>query len=249
MNRPGPSFQKYIISTTLVSKMTANYICIDPSEIPFLAGEPLTDVHYEAISNWNNCDFNQITMWVHQNLDKLPNGIKDGDVIGFGELGKLYRNGSKCLWYGHEAHDLDYEDDEYGALPNAPELHVRPGHFHPRYWIDVIEHNAIYWVCDEYRHQCLENVEIVEYDDVKVFRTWYVHDGVKEYVVYNQDYVEEEDSDETTMAKFIHVLKSGSFNCVCDDLGKDDMTETNTSSVNGPDVFEAQSYYHPNVKA
>ena len=82
----------------------------------------------------------KIVIWIRlQNIKLNP-----GDIIGFGPLDKLYRNASKCIWYSNAVHDLDYECDEYGAIPNRSELQIRPGNFHPRYWSEVITHNGIY---------------------------------------------------------------------------------------------------------
>ena len=135
----------------------STFVPIKPSNIPFLSSKPIEDVQFEAITSWEDCDLSQITQWIiNKNIKMNP-----GDIIGFAPLVKLYRNGSKCVWYSNSVHDLEYNCDEYGAIPNAPELYVRPEHFHPRYWSEVITHNGIYWVCDEYRSQCVENIEVI----------------------------------------------------------------------------------------
>ena len=168
----------------------ATFLPIRPSNIPFLASKPIEDVQFEAISNWEDCDFSQITNWIESKKIKL----NQGDVIGFGPLDDLYRNGSKCIWYSNSAHDLEYDLDEYGAIPNVQELQVRPGHFNPRHWSDVITHNGIYWVCDQYRTQCVENIEVIILSNsVKLFRTWFEHNGIKEFLVLSSDYIDEQE--------------------------------------------------------
>lgn len=218
----------------------ATYLPIRPRNIPFLASKPLKDVQFEAISSWEDCDFSQITNWIESKNIKL----NPGDVIGFGPLDKLYRNGSKCIWYSNSVHDLEYDADEYGALPNVPELQVRPGHFNPRYWSEVITHNCIYWVCDQYRAQCVENVEVVILpNSKKLFRTWFEHDGIREYLVLNPDFIDVEALDIHVKEKFVQLIqdKSRSFEWSyfeyqedCDDL----MNETNTSIIHGLDDGE-----------
>ncbi len=218
----------------------ATYLPIRPSNIPFLASKQIEDVQFEAISNWEDCDLSQITNWIESKNIKL----NSGDVIGFGPLDELYRNGSKCVWYSNSVHDLEYDVDEYGAIPNAQELQVRPGHFNPRYWSDVITHNGIYWVCDQYRTQCVENIEVIILSNsVKLFRTWFEHDGVKEYLVLNPDYVNENSLDIHVKEKFVQILqdKSRPFEWTYFEYNDDTdefMTETNTSIVHGLDEEE-----------
>jgi hypothetical protein len=141
----------------------STFVSIKPSNIPFLYSKPLQDVQFEAITSWEYCDLSQITNWIITKNIKL----NPGDIIGFAPLVKLYRNGSKCVCYSNSVHDLEYDCDEYGAIPNAPELYVRSGHFHPRYWSDVITHNGIYWICDEYRLECVNNIEVIITNDNK----------------------------------------------------------------------------------
>lgn len=218
----------------------AIYLPIRHSNIPFLASKQMEDVHFEAISNWEDCDFTQITNWIESKNIKL----KDGDVIGFGPQNKLYRNGSKCIWYSNSVHDLEYQIDEYGYIPNVQELQVRPRHFHPRYWSDVITHNGFYWVCDQYRTQCVENIEVIILENSKkIFRTWFEHDENKEYVVYDQDYVNFNILDIHVKEKFIQLLqdKTRPFDWAyfqCQDDVDELMNEQNTSIIHGLDDEE-----------
>jgi hypothetical protein len=95
------------------------YIPIRPYNILFLAFKPSADVQFKTISNWKDCNFFQITNLIkNKNINSSP-----GDVIGFGSLDELYRNVSGILV---AVHNLEYNIDEYGAIPNVQELYVRP---------------------------------------------------------------------------------------------------------------------------
>lgn len=113
--------------------------------------------------------------------------IRDGDVISFCK--KAYRNSAKCIWYDGCVHDLDDTADEYGALPKTETLIVKPGTpYHPRYWNDAIDHNGIYYVCDDYINECVENIcKIKDEFYEKLLIAHFTHNGCKETVILNPE--------------------------------------------------------------
>ena len=211
-------------------------ISINQSKIPFLASKDPEEVAYGSVHNWPDCDFDQITNYINsKNIN-----LSSGDIIAFAPLEKIYRNGSKCIWYANSAHSLADDLDDYDALPNVQELQLKPGSiFHPRYWSETIDHNGYYWICEEYRNQCVQNVEVkIANNQNKLFITWFEHNGKKEYLVFNSDYVYEEELDLVNKEKFIQLIQDQTipFDWSYDqfyDIFIEDMDKTNTSIIHG----------------
>lgn len=228
-----------------------NLISLKPSHIPFLAAKEPDEIAFEALDNWKDYDFSQITNWITTHGINLS----DGDIISFAPPDRIYRNGSKCVWYGGAAHGLAHNIDEYGALPHAQEIEIGPGKkFTPRSWSHTIDHNGIYWVCEEYRLQCVENIQLRIVNNEKLFLTWFEHNETKEFVVYNTDYVninhvnlnhsseEPENTDDDVIEKFKSILLNPLRPFEWNYLAYADvyvreygMDETNTSIIHGLD--------------
>lgn len=226
-----------------------NLISLKPSHIPFLAGKEQEDIGFEALDNWEDHDFSQITNYITTHGINLS----DGDIICFAPPDQIYRNGSKCVWYGNAAHGLAHNIDEYGALPHAQELELGPGKkFTPRSWSDTIDHNGIYWVCEEYRTQCVENIQLRVVNNEKIFLTWFEHNEIKEFVVYNTEYVNQnqydlnssdlDEPDDVTIEKFKSILLDTSrpfewcYSAYTDVYVREyGMDKTNTSIIHGLD--------------
>lgn len=215
----------------------SSLIHISKSNIPFLASEELGDIGFAALTSWQY-DFNQITDYINsKNIYLSP-----GDILCFAPPQHIYRNGSKCIWYGESAHALAHDIDEYGALPNVEELQLCPGrNFHPRYWSENITHNGFYWICDEYRNQCVDNIDVkVDNQGNKIFFTWFIHNNTKEYLVFNPDFTDEQkhELDIIIKEKFIKKIQDKSipydwtYSEYCD-IYVDLMDECNTSILNG----------------
>lgn len=96
--------------------------------------------------------------------------IERGDIINLIEECKRYRNSGKLIWNGNNPMWLsnyqNYDDiseyyentlDEYGYVPSC--FIVSDDEFSPDYWIKNVKHNGIYWPCEDYRIQVIENLE------------------------------------------------------------------------------------------
>lgn len=62
-----------------------------------------------------------------------------GDIIYFDFLGG-YRNQGKSIFDGQDIISLDYEQDDYGNVPEQFQAIIE---FPPKYWSEIIEHNEL----------------------------------------------------------------------------------------------------------
>ena len=214
-------------SSILSSLKYSKYVPIGKRNIPSLKGIS-SDVFYDTLlGDHESFDIKQVTAYITENLYNQQ--IKNGDIIVIGRRNKVIRNCSKCVWYdGNAVHLANHVDDE-GHIPSS--IQVSPGTFHPRYWKITVDHNGIYWPCNLYRRQCLHNARL---ENGKLY-TWFIHDGVKEYVLYPQksDGKTEETEESLEIFKTQLLNVKFSFDAInLEDSFLDDMNDNNTSNMN-----------------
>jgi len=91
--------------------------------------------------------------------------IEDGDVIYTFPKDKQYRNQGVVFWIYNKVVDLSFYD-EYGNVPSC--FQVDKYVFHPKYWINSIAHNNIFWLGSDYIEQFVQNMDVIEMFGYKV---------------------------------------------------------------------------------
>ena len=150
----------------------------------------------------NEEDFNIVIKY----LDDIDADVVKGDLIIFdSEVG--YINNGKAIFNDQKIMDLDYDIDDYGALPK--EFHVIENDVPIKYWEDKyeeqqfkglhvigIDDNTIVWFNHSLvRDECLANIQygIVEDNEYGIYTT-FIYDG-KEYKII-LDYTDDLGRDE-----------------------------------------------------
>lgn len=176
---------------TITFDHIANEHYFDSNKIKILKNILAEELSFGALDDYINTDDKKKSLTKY--VKKHCNNVKTGDTLVFCDPEQKYRNAGTCLWNGNSIELLDHGIDEYGALPKFFE--ISPGKFGPRYWQNVIRHNDYYWICANYRHEAYDNVEIIqklENNKIKdYFVTKYTHNGITEYLVLNEDDVDE----------------------------------------------------------
>lgn len=80
--------------------------------------------------------------------------LRNGDIVQLGE--KVYRNDGKFIWDGKELQTLDFDIDEYGALPRNFTFPTFP----LKYWDEAIAHNFVRWPENSIKQQIKNNILI-----------------------------------------------------------------------------------------
>ncbi len=77
--------------------------------------------------------------------------VKRGDVVGLhaNTIEDRYRNTDTFIYDGETVTVLEYDIDQYGALP--PSIQVTDTEFSPQYWQYTIAHNSIFWLTQAIR--------------------------------------------------------------------------------------------------
>ncbi len=142
---------------------------------------PETIFAWENINGINNPDLEDEDMEL-LNEKLLPYviglDVKRGDIIHLESDGD-YRNDGKYIYDGEKIVQLDYDMDDYGAIPSNFKILDDNLTFSATYWVDVIAHNTyIYWDTKPYIDQLVRNfkpTKIVE-ENIRnhVYRTYLV---------------------------------------------------------------------------
>jgi hypothetical protein len=169
----------------------ANTHYFDHKKINVLKNLEDDEISFSALSDYIDTDEKQQRLTKH--VIKNSNNLRFGDTLVFCNPEHKYRNAATCVWNGKSIELLDHTIDEYGALPKS--IKISDNKFGPRYWSNAISHNDYYWVCDEYRQEAFENAEIkfsfLDNDVKDYFVSKYTHNGNIEYLVLNEDCVDD----------------------------------------------------------
>lgn len=96
--------------------------------------------HLESPLERNESFLSSMTQLLQKKV--APADIRRGDIVGFEfvlEYG--YRNAGKAIWNGAALEPLDYEYDDYGAVPTSY-LTLRP--YPVGYFTDLVDHNFLH---------------------------------------------------------------------------------------------------------
>lgn len=98
---------------------------------------PRTDVEY--VDN-DDITCTRLTALIKER--RIP--VRRGDIIGLDADDARDHNNDCFIWDGEKVIRLFYGIDEYGSVP--PNIQVTDGEFHPRYWLDTVTQNTIFWL-------------------------------------------------------------------------------------------------------
>lgn len=134
-------------------------------------------------------DLSILNSYVLQYLNHLQTPIYRGDIIHLESEGE-YRNDGKYLFDGQTLVQLDYDGDDYGAIPPEYEILDDNLTFSSTYWKDVISHNGmVYFNAPKYEQQLLANLKKSERGsqdspDILVYETEFIHSTGIQFKVF-----------------------------------------------------------------
>lgn len=103
----------------------------------------------------------EISEWVKSNLVE----IKRGDMISLQEKKYRFKNDWTFIWNGDKIVELEFEHDKCGHLPR--EFKVSHTEFSPKWWINLIDNNYIFWLSDEIKYSMIfKRVNNIIFSDV-----------------------------------------------------------------------------------
>jgi hypothetical protein len=85
----------------------------------------------------------KMTKYINKN-DMIKHSIKKGDTVTLIKAYERYRNTHVYIYDGEKVIELEYDIDDYGHVPK--QFVVSDSEFSPDYWVDVIDHNKIFFV-------------------------------------------------------------------------------------------------------
>ena len=115
---------------------------IDVSEL-----EGLDDLDVYETDFDDSLDHDLITRKMTEWVMKSNVPIKRGDLVSLVPRSERYRNDWVYIWDGSAVIDLEYDVDDYGHVPRS--FVVTHTEFSPRWWVDLVAHNSIFWLADE----------------------------------------------------------------------------------------------------
>ena len=102
-----------------------------------------------------------ITDWVKLNLPY----INRGDLVSLQAKKHRFKNDWTFIWDGKQVVELEFEHDKCGHLPR--QFQVSHTEFSPKWWINLIDNNYIFWLADEIKHtMTFEKINGVVFSDV-----------------------------------------------------------------------------------
>lgn len=129
--------------------------------------------------------------------------IKRGDIIDLEQDG--YRNSGKLIWNGEAVESLDYDIDDYGAVPPDYQIvDAATGFNNPYYWSDAVDHNYISWPSIPLRQQLLANLskEPSEIHGEWLFTSFMIVNGLRfEVLIHFEMKVDQKVSELRTIAE------------------------------------------------
>jgi hypothetical protein len=106
---------------------------------------------------------NDITEWVQLNLPF----IKRGDLVSLQAKKNRFKNDWTFIWDGNQIVELEFDHDKCGHLPR--QFEVSHTEFSPKWWINLIENNYIFWLADEIKHSMtFKKVNGIIFSDVYI---------------------------------------------------------------------------------
>lgn len=108
-------------------------------------------------------------------------GIRRGDVVHL-EAADNYRNTGKYIYDGYRIINLNYDYDEYGAVPNEFKV---IDEFPIHYWTSVIAHNGIvHFNSDPYVDEILDHLEKIDANDIEIYKSIFTHANGTSYTTF-----------------------------------------------------------------
>lgn len=142
---------------------------------------------YIIVDNIENADI--ITKYIKDNNIS----VRRGDIIDTIDENNRYRNDGKFVWDGEKVLSLEYDVDDYGAIPKT--FIVSSQEFAPNYWENTIDHNNYYWPSIEYREQVRNSLVFDdEFTNQKEWHGCFTHDDRLVHVIIDDNYSSEIDS-------------------------------------------------------
>lgn len=184
----------------------------------FDVSQLVADMHPEL---YDGMSFEQVQNYMLNELRNLKNNVVRGDLICYNGL-DYYRNNGIFIFDGCDIINLDYDIDDYGALPK--EFTVINNGVPIDYWYNTeknkgIDNNYLVWFDHKsVKKQLIDNIIEIDGD---LFTTFEYNDEIYKIYAYKSDFSEEL---KLTNEKIIDILSGNDFLLFDGEFGDEENT-------------------------